>query len=1022
MPTTLSKTEQLSAASNQLQTWYKQQLATGGPMLGTQYSQKAYDILNSGNYPALELAVPNGKPADSFDITFALPEDLGSYSLVSNNTGYGTGQQVTIPQTNLTAQQYTDAINSSPNTNQGNAFDAALTQAYGAQVAKQEATSSVTEATTAATSQQTAIDQANAIAQQQAIAAGNPNNTAQNSGDGANVPLTQQQIVDNANAIQAAQTATLNQTNGVELVSNQTINAATNGVTEDNSSAATPSVTSSIRFSDQTNLGSGTGTKTKPGEDTMSSTAATLSSGPASGGSDASSSAGNSGTTNFVAAPDNKLHSYVNWTYKISLYGVPYTTINQMYDGSISPGNEEAILAGSYFVLSDGGYGGNTASRNFFPNDLTIDNVEIETVISNDQKTRGTDVIRIKFDIIEPYTVKFLGQLQQMALALDPGADWSASFFVMKIEFLGYDDLGQPKPIEKTTKYIPFTFLNMKFKITSSGAVYSCEVIPTNSMASTVLDNQIPFHVEIQASTINDLFSAETAVYKSRSNSDVLQARGDSTSQIQSASVTGLNATTTTNASSTVIKHLTDALNKNEADKCLKDNSGQLLPNNYKFVFDDKIGTATLFDPDKFSTQSTGSTDPKNLQNALDGKTGALALELKNGKFNAQAGTKITDFISSVITVSSYMLKQYNPGDKANTPLSLWKINPVVKYRQWDTSRNFWAMDIAYYVTPYDLKGQDSQNFGQAKVDKNEIVKSYDYLYSGNNKDVLNVEINYQMAFFEIINGTSSHAQLTKDTPGSQQITNSSGQQAQYDSSQDQRFFKRRKHYVNGIANRQNSAPTGLDEATIAIQNVMERNFDTSGDMVQLNIEIVGDPDWIAQDTILYGPLIGGFDPYINGGSINFLKPAYFNFFFQAPTHDYDDISGIFQSDGAYSQFSGTYQVVRVISNFSGGKFTQKLDNVRVPNQDDPSSGDSRSETVGKQKISTSNSITSHAARAEAADSKVTLTNNKVPTAPPPPTAAAPEAFNDLTGAAVIPNVTSRVPTFNEDFGVPGAD
>ena len=972
MPTTLSKTEQLSAASNQLQTWYKQQLATGNPLLGTQYSQKAYDILNSGNYPALELAVPNGQPPDSFDITFALPEDLGPYTVVSNNTGFGTGQQSSIPRTNITAQQYADALNASPNTNQGTAFDSALAQSYGAQVANEQATTSVTAATAAAASQQQAIEQANVIAQQQAIVAGNTTNTATSSGNGTPLPLTQQQIVDNANAVQAAQTATVNQTNRVPLVPNQTINAATNGVTEDSTSAATPSVTNTIKFSDQTNSNIGTGSKIKPGEDVMSSTAATLSSGIASGGSDSASSAGNNGTTNIINAPDNKLHSYVNWTYKISIYGVPYTTINQMYDGTIAPGNEEAILAGSYFVLSDGGYGGNTASRNFFPNDLTIDNVEIETIVSNDQKTRGTDVIRIKFDIIEPYTVKFLGQLQQLALQLNPGASWDASFYVMKIEFLGYDDLGQPKSIDNTTKYIPFTFLNMKFKITSSGAIYSCDVIPTNSMASTVLDNQIPFHVEIQGATITELFQSESASYNTTTN----KLRPNSADQEIRTTITE-NGPIGTNT--TVIKGLADALNKNEADKCLKDNSGQLLPNNYKFVFDDKINNAKIFDPNKFSTQSTGSTDPKNLQNALDGKSGALPLELKNGKFNAQAGTKITDFISSVITVSSYMLDQYKPGDKSNTPLSLWKTNPVVKYREWDTSRNFWAMDIAYYVTPYDLKGQDSQNFGQAAVSPSEIVKSYDYLYSGNNKDVLSVDIDFQMAFYEIINGLSSHAQLTKDTPGSQQITASSGQSAQYDSSQDQRFFKRRKHYVNGIANRQNSAPTGLDEATIAIQNVMERNFDTSGDMIRLNIEIVGDPDWLAQDTMLYGPLIGGFDPILSSGSVNFLKPAYFNFFFQTPTNDYNDTTGLFQIDGAYSQFSGTYQVVRVISNFSGGKFTQKLDNVRVPTQEPPTAGASRSETVGNQTVNSATRGVSENPPAEAAKNKTIAVN------PPPP-------------------------------------
>ena len=84
----------------------------------------------------------------------------------------------------------------------------------------------------------------------------------------------------------------------------------------------------------------------------------------------------------------------------------------------------------------------------------------------------------------------------------------------------------------------------------------------------------------------------------------------------------------------------------------------------------------------------------------------------------------------------------------------------------------------------------------------------------------------------------------------------------------------------------------------------------------------------------------------MGSGSVNFSNPVYFNFYFATPDTDYDDTSGLFNSGGKYSQFSGIYQVISVKSNFSNGKFTQKLNNVRVRNQTAPKAPAARTDTV----------------------------------------------------------------------------
>jgi hypothetical protein len=622
------------------------------------------------------------------------------------------------------------------------------------------------------------------------------------------------------------------------------------------------------------------------------------------------------------SARGNKLHNYVNWTYRISLHMIPRDTVNQMYTGAINPdGGSEAILANSIFVCADGGIGGYERSQ-YFPTDLSIDNVEIQTIVGQTQRTRGSDVIKIKFEITEPYTANFMGRLITASREVNPDGTWDTTFFCFKIEFLGYDDQGQPQTIPDTTKYIPMTLLNMTFKITSSGAVYYVDAIPCNDMAKTVLDNVIPFHVEVQAGTVKDLFSGE------------LSSKGNATAAPKSAREAELNVVqenpSNTNGTTTVIKGLDKALNNAEVEKTKDGNKGQTLANVYEFRFDPAIGEAKIADPNKYQTNAVAMTSGKDPNAISAGKVGSLTADFNNNTFRAQAGTKITDFISSIIKISTFMTDQHKAdGGNKDQPLYTYKINPVVKWGPVDPATNYYQRTVRFVVTPYQILGQDAQGFGQKPPEFSDIVKQYNYIYSGDNKDIINVNIEYKMAFFELKNGVpSNYINKTKDTPGKETDTNVD----RYDGSTDSRWSKPKYLYTRGLANQQNTGPTTINPSNIAVGELMNKLFDNDADMIQLDITIVGDPDWIDQDTVLFGPEIGP-SPYIGNGSVNFTRETYFNFFFNTPNSDYDDNSGIFNENGAYSVFSGTYNVIQVTSNFQKGKFTQKLLNVRTRNQ-----------------------------------------------------------------------------------------
>jgi hypothetical protein len=118
---------------------------------------------------------------------------------------------------------------------------------------------------------------------------------------------------------------------------------------------------------------------------------------------------------------------------------------------------------------------------------------------------------------------------------------------------------------------------------------------------------------------------------------------------------------------------------------------------------------------------------------------------------------------------------------------------------------------------------------------------------------------------------------------------------------------------------------------------MMTKLLDNGVDVMSLDIEIVGDPDWVQQDNVLYGDTTDTTAKTLSNGTINFQDSiTCFEFTFKSPSKDYDDTTGMFDlSNSDTAVFSGTYQVIKVSNNFRKGRFTQKLTNVRVPIQKD---------------------------------------------------------------------------------------
>ena len=114
----------------------------------------------------------------------------------------------------------------------------------------------------------------------------------------------------------------------------------------------------------------------------------------------------------------------------------------------------------------------------------------------------------------------------------------------------------------------------------------------------------------------------------------------------------------------------------------------------------------------------------------------------------------------------------------------------------------------------------------------------------------------------------------------------------------------------------------------------------SQADMLQLDLDIIGDPAYIKQDDIFWSPQIaseyGNEDPRltIDGSLKTDDGEVYVSLKFRTPI-DVDESTGLMKFDSKYQQslFSGMYRVLTVSSKFRNGQFIQTLSLVRLVKQ-----------------------------------------------------------------------------------------
>ena len=556
--------------------------------------------------------------------------------------------------------------------------------------------------------------------------------------------------------------------------------------------------------------------------------------------------------------------------------------------------------------------------------DLYIRNVTMNSIPGLNEKRRLTSVTQISMEIIEPAGITLLERIR--GAAVNNGfLDHLDAPFLLTIDFKGFDELGKQasaKDSQNMKRLIPVKLTDMQLEVTQAGTVYTVKAIPYNEFA--------------YVNRFNYPRTAGTLSPQGRLLSDVF-------------------------------KSLEELLNKQNEDE--KKTGLAEKPDIYTITFDSKGIEDITIEIDNL--EETGMQAQKTI--GVDKFDNKVNLPLDYMKINsANAITKILEEImkghpaysdkkfdqwkgkvSKTLNVAQFKGGAEGVLDAAQDfYFDYFKIRASVVPIKGDFD-NIRAMDrkkINYHVEPYKVHAYSLAIPGVStgKNFKNFVFKTYNYIFTGDNVDVIDLNINYKVAYFQ---SRLKDFEATEDRKN--KIENASdkatGGTSSTDSPCDGNLLTR-SHPDNSKSEgtaKTGGTPTQLDSFLDSLTHPM-------ADMVNVRLEILGDPAWISQSQFI--PLNAknfargagkASDPDIgywrrNRDRIWNSELRCYNtdvaepiilLNFRMPT-DFNDQTGVYELQTSQSaEFSGLYRVVQVEHNFTDGKYTNVLNLTRFNNQ-----------------------------------------------------------------------------------------
>jgi len=601
-----------------------------------------------------------------------------------------------------------------------------------------------------------------------------------------------------------------------------------------------------------------------------------------------------------------------------------------------------------------------------------VDNFRMTTVMSATEGTGNTNAINFDFEIFEPYSMGQLLESLQVSALKAGYPNYLDAPFVLRLDFVGFSADGtEEKTINAeglNPKYFVMKLKKVTFNTNESGSTYQVSAFPYNHSAYLDTVNMLFNDISITApekGTVEEMLKTgpkslekvlndnEQALIKAGEYSipdkyiiDFPEKSSDFTSGARQTAEEEFNESGATADADNPPPDGNKAFGKNAT-------GGQVTQTSFESNF---IGKS----PFGFDATAGGNFNWENssMYRAGDSKyneeTGRvdrykMSINIKEREFLFTQKQPLTDVITQVILSSKYA-KDAISGDENNNNLTpegyikWFKIDVQVAFLDYDPQIGDFAKQYTYRVVPYFVHSSIFKAPGTAVDTANlqkTIAKRYDYIYSGQNVDVLKFDIKINNLFFA---GSSPTDPKTAGDE-SNQNTRIAGQgppdtgvpSATNDEEQAPNMGKKKQKRDVSLLYENTKGGSGFKDVEKLVAERFQKAFveNGSGDLITIDLDIIGDTYWIVESG--QSNFIDSAAPRsqtTGNGEANYQGGDVYIFISFRTPQDTNVSTGLYDfANDRPSPFSGVYKVLRCQSTFKGGTFVQQLKCVRMPGQ-----------------------------------------------------------------------------------------
>lgn len=615
-----------------------------------------------------------------------------------------------------------------------------------------------------------------------------------------------------------------------------------------------------------------------------------------------------------------------------------------------------------------------------------IDDIELDAVVAPNPNTRVTLGTSLSFSVVEPYS---MGNFIQAIIGAASEAGYSSysnAPFCLRFDFDGWNlDGSTDANFIQRPIFLPIKFVTMDFSVSGQGSVYQVKAVPMSESGLADDVNKIKTSIRASGVLCHQILETNDDSVTNAINSQIQgleevgalapydryiicfpKTRTALVDALQAGTIAETAFTTSPEelelerrgflAANPEVRNLNPTYNPTPV---VIPQSTQTYAILKTFAENPDLMNEIGLSPVNEDTNAPGNSSEAQANAVVNPETGLVdttsiaaqpATVSRDFQFNQ--GQQITSIIERTVMQTRYAAEKATEGSRNG--LNKWfKIDTQVFIDDGPLTESQMGRKpkvYVYSIVPYEVdeattmapNARPSNTTGLKKS----AAKEYNYIYTGKNEDVLNFDLKFNNAFLMTANSNfgSTTGTLNDPNAGTTASTQANGDRgAAPPPTADQSSADEASPAVSLTDRNGESAGTHSNDVRRQIAEMFhDRITNLPVDMVTAEMEIIGDPFFIPQETGNYVAPPAGRPGVTQDGTMTYQQgPVFCVVNFRTP-FDYQVKGATMEMPQIVPGFSGLFQVWAVKNSFSKGQFRQTLKLIRRRGQDDPATTGNR--------------------------------------------------------------------------------